>query len=78
MSRTGPQEPDDHEEFLKTLPSSGMFITSGRSWQGQAERLAALSAAIARRTDGPGRLIVTGMVVGAGVGLVVAGILVGR
>jgi hypothetical protein len=68
----------DHEDFLKTLPNSGMFITGGWGWQAQQERLSALGSALRRRGDDPGRLILGAMVIGAGAGLVVAGILVGR
>ena len=64
-----------HEEFLATLPASGMFTTNARSVQGMRQRWAALQRVRRPSPDSLGMLVITGVLVGLGLGLVVAGFL---
>jgi hypothetical protein len=70
---------EDHEEFLETLPDSGMFTRSGRiSFRGAEERWAALGRAAARRRrehGSDGTWVVAVVVVLIGLGCIVAGVL---
>jgi hypothetical protein len=69
---------EDHEEFLETLPESGMFTTSGRlTFQGQAQRWSALGRAARRRRErgNDGSWVVAVVVVLIGIGCIVAVVL---
>ena len=69
---------DEHQEFLETLAESGMITSAPGLPSPRQQRFFALARGLHRAdTSGSGRWVITGALVGAGLGLVVAGVIRG-